>query len=78
MPPCPSQAGINLDTAAVEKAIVFIFYPVKYEDGRQDIAAGTGFLVGVPQKGDPSPAEDFDNPDHRAECRRCRQIWRSV
>jgi len=46
----PVRAGINLNTAAVEKSIVFI-YPSK-ADGQVDVSkpAGTGFLIGVPTK----------------------------
>jgi hypothetical protein len=46
----PVRAGINLNTAAAERSIVFI-YPSK-PDGQVDEAkpAGTGFLIGVPMK----------------------------
>lgn len=49
-----AHAAILLDTDAVERTVVFIFYPVKYDDGQEEIFGGTGFLVDVPLKSDPS------------------------
>ena len=54
MIPGAACAAILLDTDAVERSIVFISYPVRYDDGTEATSVGTGFLVNVPLKSDPS------------------------
>ena len=49
-----ADAAILLDTDVVERTIVFISYPVRYDDGKEAMSVGTGFLVAVPLQSDPS------------------------